>query len=194
MSRKNRKRRRNSNQKNNTEESSTNSNLEKEISEKELKLQELRKIDISQEIKSSLSKNIEVSKADISDKKEKSEKLRAEKSQILDEPKQQTKLTQNISRSTKDIERVEKEIEDSYTKFEYKPNRSELSNLKSSKTQEYRIPDIPKFALPEIGTLFETKENYFLEIVDYDDLQKANELKQRYTNKQYKVVVGGNYE
>ena len=48
----------------------------------------------------------------------------------------------------------------------------------------------PSFLLPEIGTLYETKNSFYLEITDYDDLEKANELRNRYTGKDYKVVAG----
>ncbi|MDX4013260.1 hypothetical protein Q6A86_09715 [Aliarcobacter skirrowii] len=41
---------------------------------------------------------------------------------------------------------------------------------------------------------YETNNSYFLEIVYKKDISKANELKQRYCDKDYKVVVGAKDE
>jgi len=68
---------------------------------------------------------------------------------------------------------------------EQKPN--ELENLQK-KQKKIRLT-IPKYILPEVGVLYENSETYFLEIEYYEELQKANELKQRYINKNYKVVA-----
>jgi chromosome segregation ATPase len=98
-------------------------------------------------------------------------------------------LNRDISRIKKRNELLEKELEDKYSRFVYQPNKNEMSNLKSSNSDSFREFSVPKFALPEVGTLFENKDSYFLEISDFDELDKANELKKRYTDKNYKVVV-----
>ncbi|MDX4040296.1 hypothetical protein, partial [Aliarcobacter skirrowii] len=61
-------------------------------------------------------------------------------------------------------------------------------------SNEYKKLNIPKFILPEVGVLYETNNSYFLEIVYKKDISKANELKQRYCDKDYKVVVGAKDE
>ena len=69
-----------------------------------------------------------------------------------------------------------------------------MSHLSNEKIHEYKKFIIPAFALPEVGSLFETNDSYYLEIDDYDELGKAKELQQRYKNKNYKVVVGEGHE
>ena len=69
--------------------------------------------------------------------------------------------------------------------FEISEEKNELENLKKT---DIRLT-IPEYVLPEVGVLFENKESYFLEIEYYEELDKANELKERYIDKTYKVVV-----
>ncbi|MBL1352766.1 MAG: hypothetical protein COA61_005445 [Zetaproteobacteria bacterium] len=92
------------------------------------------------------------------------------------------------------IQNLKQGIKNRYTDFNYKPKKNELSYLSKETTQEYETPAIPAFSLPEVGELYETKDSYFLEILSFEQLDKAKELQQRYKNKSYKVVVGVNNE
>jgi len=89
---------------------------------------------------------------------------------------------------------IKEEIEKKYTDFKYFPKENEIKNTQQSNEEEYKQLKLPKYTLPEVGILYETQEKYFLEILNYDQLDKANELKQRYDDKEYKVVVGNSNE
>jgi hypothetical protein len=107
-----------------------------------------------------------------------------------------TKLEKNIKSTTNKIDTLTKEIKERYTNFNYKPKESELNNLKSNQNQkEYKALKLPKYILPNEGVLYENANSYFLQIEYENQLKKANELSQRYKDKDnYKVVVGDNNE
>lgn len=46
----------------------------------------------------------------------------------------------------------------------------------------------PKYILPDVGILYENKENYFLEIEYWEELDKAKKIQKEYNNKLYIVV------
>lgn len=104
------------------------------------------------------------------------------------------KLENKFKKLESNINTLKQEIKNYYTEFFYKQNKSELSHLNKEKLQKYNDFSIPAFALPEVGELYETNDSYYLEIDDYDELDKAKELQQRYKNKNYKVVVGEDHE
>jgi len=114
--------------------------------------------------------------------------------ELKDNPKEQTKLEKSIKNKINEIQRIEEEIKEKYIHFKYISKENEIKNTQKSHEKVYKELKLPKYSLPEVGILYETQKEYFLEIVDYDDLDKANELKQRYEDKEYKVVVGDNYE
>jgi hypothetical protein len=123
----------------------------------------------------------------------KESELLKDQEKLVDEKngKQRSKITTNIKRLENEIDKNKKEITESYTNFEYKPKGNELNNLSNNSKPQYRSLKLPKYALPEVGELYETKDSYFLEILSRSDLAKANELKARYDDKNnYKVVVG----
>lgn len=180
--------------------SKTEQDLGKSLSE----LTKLKEINISDSLISEITEKGKNLDNEISKIEEKIKSLESEKSVIQDNLQEQTKLRKSNHRLTNEVERIEKELEDKYSRFVYSPNKSELDNLgkNGNKSQNYNSPQIPKYALPEVGTLFETTDTYYLEttdtyyleIADYDDLEKANDLKNRYKDKTYKVVVGDNNE
>ncbi len=88
----------------------------------------------------------------------------------------------------------EADINKNYTNFKYRPKNNELEELKKSgqKEQKFKPFNIPQYALPEVGILFEDNNNYYLEIENYEDLEIANRIaNNRYTDKVCKVVAKG---
>ncbi len=150
------------------------------------KLSELRS-----SVKSLQSKD---AKYDASVENKKITTLENEEKALKDNPKEQTKLEKSIKNYQNDIQRIEKEIADDYTNYKYTPKKNEIKNTQKSNEKGYKQLKLPKYALPEVGILYETQKEYFLEITDDSDLKKANELRQRYEDKAYKVVVGDNNE
>jgi hypothetical protein len=123
--------------------------------------------------------------------------LKKDFSQIDDKQKDQTKLNKSIKSFESTIDKLNKEIVDNYSEFKYNPKQNEIKNFNKNKTNsnEYKALTIPMYVLPDVGVLFETKDSYYLEILDNEDLIKANELHQRYNDKlNYKVVVGKSNE
>jgi len=111
------------------------------------------------------------------------------------ETQKDDKRQDKLKRLNKNLSKLQQDINENYTTFVYKPkNSNELSHLTKEKSHEYKAFRIPKYALPEVGTLYETNDSYYLEIMDYDQLDKAKELEKRYNNKNYKVVVGEGHE
>ncbi|MDX4066143.1 hypothetical protein Q6A91_08945 [Aliarcobacter skirrowii] len=106
------------------------------------------------------------------------------------------KLDKNIKSIEFEINKLNKELADNYFEFKYNTKQNEIKNFNKNKTNsnEYKKLNIPTFILPEVGVLYETNNSYFLEIVYKKDISKANELKQRYCDKDYKVVVGAKDE
>jgi len=120
----------------------------------------------------------------------KEKEIKSLKNSLKDKNSNQSKSEIKLKKLESNANKLSQEIKDNYTKFEYKPNKSELSHLSKEKIQEYKNFTIPVFALPEVGVLYETNDSYFLEIQNYEQLDKAKELQQRYKNKNYDVVVG----
>ncbi len=120
--------------------------------------------------------------------------LESREKELKDYPKEQTKLEKSLKHLKDEMQRIDEEIAKKYTDFQYMPKENEIKNTQKSNEKVYKQLRAPKYSLPEVGILYETKKKYFLEIVDYDQLKKANELRQRYDDKEYKVVVGDNNE
>jgi hypothetical protein len=131
---------------------------------------------------------------DVSEKSRELKALENKEKELKDNPKEQTKLEKSIKNQTNEIQRIEEEIKEKYTNFKYTPKENEIKNTQKSNEKVYKQLKLPKYSLPEVGALYETQKEYFLEIVDDADLDKANKLKQRYEDKEYKVVVGDNGE
>ncbi|NVJ53922.1 MAG: hypothetical protein HWD90_09495 [Campylobacteraceae bacterium] len=110
--------------------------------------------------------------------------------------KEFTKIEKEIRTIENKIDSLKHEINDKYSEFKYNPKQNEIKNFKKNKTNsnEYKKLNIPRYILPEVGVLYETNNSYFLEIIFEEDINKANELKQRYCDKDYKVVVGAKDE
>ena len=118
-------------------------------------------------------------------------KKRDEYNKIDDKEKNQSKLSKSINQLENFIQNLEKDVMKNYEKFNYKIKTNEISQLSKKKTAIPKSLTIPKYILPELGILYETKNAYYLEITKRSDLEKANELAKRYTDKQeFKVVVG----
>lgn len=109
----------------------------------------------------------------------KSEKKKIE-SELSSERNKKQRLEADIENLNEDIQKNEKQ------RFDFNEAQNRERILKGAFAGLKR----PSFLLPEIGTLYETKNSFYLEITDYDDLEKANELRNRYTGKDYKVVAG----
>lgn len=132
--------------------------------------------------------NLKSKETELSEKKK-------ELNSLKDEHKK-GKLDKNIKSIEFEINKLNKELSDNYFEFKYDTKQNEIKNFNKNKTNsnEYKKLNIPKFILPEVGVLYETNNSYFLEIVYKEDINKANELKQRYCDKDYKVVVGAEDE
>ena len=95
-------------------------------------------------------------------------------------------LENAVPRIDREIKNIEDDIE-VIKKREF--NESEVrKSFENTKNNYMRIRK-PDFLLPEVGELFETRDTFYLEISDDKDLEKANELANRYTGKNYKVVA-----
>ena len=139
------------------------------------------------------------------EKEQKSKNLKSKETELAEKNKElnslkdehkKGKLDKNIKSIEFEINKLKKELEDNYFEFKYNTKQNEIKNFNKNKTNsnEYKKLNIPKFILPEVGVLYETNNSYFLEIVYKKDISKANELKQRYCDKDYKVVVGAEDE
>ena len=109
----------------------------------------------------------------------KSEKRKIE-SDLLTENKNKQRLEADIKNLNEEIQKKEQQ------RFDF----DEAQNRERSLKNAFAGLKKPSFILPEVGTLYETKDSFYLEITDYNDLEKANELKNRYIGKDYKVVAG----
>ncbi len=174
-----------------------------ELKESEKKIAELEEITLKKkELKDQIgvlrnsikSFQREDERYDASEENRELKALENEEKELRDYPKEQTKLEKSIKNQTNDVQRIEGEIREKYMHFKYAPKENEIKNTQKSNEKMYKQLKLPKYSLPEVGVLYETKKEYFLEIVDYDNLDKANELKQRYEDKEYKVVTGDNDE
>lgn len=133
-------------------------------------------------------KNLKSKETELAEKKKELNNLKDEK--------KKGKLDKNIKSIEFEINKLNKELSDNYSEFKYNTKQNEIKNFNKNKTtsNEYKKLNIPKFILPEVGVLYETNNSYFLEIIYKKDISKANELKQRYCDKDYKVVVGAEDE
>jgi len=174
-----------------------------ELKDSEKKIAELKEVtQKKKELKSQIgelkisikSLQKEDKKYDVSEENREIKALENKEKELRDYPKEQTKLEKSIKNQTNDVQRIEGEIREKYMHFKYTPKENEIKNTQKSNEKMYKQLKLPKYSLPEVGVLYETQKEYFLEIVDYDNLDKANELKQRYEDKEYKVVVGDNDE
>lgn len=133
------------------------------------------------------------------DKGSKEKELKALETELLDYlPKNQdTKqkshlegekhsLENAITQLNRDIGNIDDDIE-KINNREFNENETQKS-FENTKNNYMRIRK-PDFLLPEVGELFETRDTFYLEISDDKDLEKANELANRYTGKNYKVVA-----
>ena len=124
-------------------------------------------------------------------------KDKEELTQLDSKSKEKSKLEKTIKDLEHTIVSLSKDIEENYTKFIYNPKINEIKNFNKNKTtkNEYKVLKLPKYILPEVGVLYENNKSYFVQIENYKDLKKANELSKRYIDKDsYKVVVGDNNE
>ncbi len=170
---------------------------EQKLEELELKSKEKKIVreKITQEEKSI--KSLKNEKKDYKREEQVLATLKDDLSKIDNKEKEQSKLNKSIKNSKNDIDRLSNEIKEKYTNFKYIPKNNELKNLNKSdnNSNSYKTFSLPKYSLPEVGILYETKDSYFLEILTHEELDKANELSQRYEDKQnYKVVVGDSDE
>ena len=101
-----------------------------------------------------------------------------------------TKQQDKLKSLEKSLSKLNQDISNNYTKFVFEPKKNEMVHLSKGNTLKYKEFKIPAFALPEVGILYESNDSYYLEIHDYEHLDKAKELEQRYNNKNYKVVAG----
>lgn len=102
------------------------------------------------------------------------------------------KINNTINKKDSNIKSIISEIDRKYTTFNYNGSQNELSYLQKNNKKVLQFSNfvIPDYLTPEVGTLFEDNNNYYLQITSYDELEKANEIsKNRYTNKKCKVVV-----
>lgn len=95
-------------------------------------------------------------------------------------------LENAINQLDRDIKNIEGDIE-AIGKRMFNESETQKS-FESTKNNYTRIKK-PDFLLPEVGELFETRDTFYLEISDDKDLELANELVNRYTGKNYKVVA-----
>lgn len=105
---------------------------------------------------------------------------------------EQNTFSKKLSTINAEIDSLNAEIKNKYTTFEYKESKNELDVFQKGNKNYRRFEkfNIPKYLLPEVGTLYETNENYYIEIENYEELEKANEIaKNRYINKLCKVVA-----
>lgn len=68
-------------------------------------------------------------------------------------------------------------------------NKQKIDNLKKEIAKEESINE-PKYPLPLVGTLYESSNQYFLEISDENELNDAHKLEKIYTNRdKFSIVV-----
>ena len=133
------------------------------------------------------------------DKGSKEKELKALETELLDylpknqDTKQKSRLEGEkhslenaITQLNRDIGNIDDDIE-KINNREFNENETQKS-FENTKNNYMRIRK-PDFLLPEVGELFETRDTFYLEISDGKDLEKANELANRYTGKNYKVVA-----
>lgn len=123
-----------------------------------------------------------------------------EKKEVLMKSKNKQNIKKIEEYKTKDLTKLSKISLEKFIEVEFKEFFESIvkSNIDFNKNKtnsnEYKKLNIPKFILPEVGVLYETNNSYFLEIVYKEDIIKANELKQRYCDKDYRVIVGAGNE
>jgi hypothetical protein len=104
-------------------------------------------------------------------------------------------LKSRKQRVMSEMNSLKSEIEKHYIDFKYNANSgNELTNLSKKQKRAVRFKSfiLPEYQLPEVGTLYEDDQNYYLEIEDIQDLSQANMIaKQRYVRKTCSVVAKG---
>lgn len=133
--------------------------------------------------------NEKVQKEKILEKKQKEiENDKAKLLQTKEKTQEFIKLEKEIKRGENNLDSLKKEIDDNYIEFKYNLKQNEIKNLNKNINRDLEKLVKPKYSLPEVGVLYETTNSYYLEIKDYSELEEANNLKQRYQDKDYKVV------
>ena len=95
-------------------------------------------------------------------------------------------LDKGITQLTRDIANIDEAI----TKIEKSEfNKDDVQKSFEKTRNNYIRLKKPDFLIPDVGILYETRDSFYLEISDDKDLEKANELENRYTGKNYKVVA-----
>ena len=122
--------------------------------------------------------------------KEKENKQKKLEREIQSLEKEKENKQKKLEREIENIKRV---LDQDYQSFVYQPNQNELQHLQKNQPttiKKFEPYQLPQYALPEVGELFEDKNNYYLEIEDDDDLEKANEIaEKRYTDKPTKITA-----
>ncbi len=86
------------------------------------------------------------------------------------------------------FESLKSKMETFSKEFEsYKRKEKKVKNFSKNKNMKKLIR--PKYKVPEVGELFETKDTYYLEIENYEELEIANSLKEQYIEKNFKIVA-----
>lgn len=106
-----------------------------------------------------------------------------QKNRLVEEKRSLENAITNLKR---EIENIDIDIE-TIGKREFNENETQKS-FEKTKNNYVRIKK-PDFLLPEVGELFENRDTFYLEISDDRDLERANELANRYTGRNYKVVA-----
>ncbi len=171
-------------------------NLETEIDEIQSKIDKLAKE------KTAIETRIKDNNAKIAPPNEQGEKTLENKEMDIETIKKE------ISNDSKLLKSIDSDISSKQNSIQKKNNilSGRKKDLENEENKKFNVPTIddqmkdikrdfspvikePDFILPEVGELFETKHTFFLEITDTEDLAQANELKKRYTSKEYKVVA-----
>jgi len=113
-----------------------------------------------------------------------------EKDQSSKDNKKSKKNEKRIQNLTNEINNLKNQIT---KKFTWTDSENDIQiTRKSSKSKNYKQfieLKIPRYSLPEVGSLYENKNNYYLEIENYEDLELANKISDRYKDKTYNVVA-----
>ena len=131
------------------------------------------------------------------DKKSDNKEQQTTQKELKQKQEEVKKLQKTLAQLKSDIKGSESDLKNKYSIFKYQSNGNELDVLKKRKkihqAQAYKTFQLPKYRLPEVGVLYENLTHYFLEIEDYEELTKANEIaKERYIDKPCLVVASQN--
>ncbi|MBO7499990.1 MAG: hypothetical protein J6T45_01400 [Fibrobacterales bacterium] len=118
--------------------------------------------------------------------KEKDEKIEKNEAEIA------KKLKGAGSASNKALNREIEKLRDESDRERRRlfPDEERRKEFLSSAGRDFKKLTAPRYLLPEVGTLFENKDGYYLEIAELGDLELANEIAaQRYKDKTCRVVA-----